>query len=82
MPRPQIDLDPFKAEIQLRIAAGQTQTKIRSWLAAKGIQIGKNTLSMRMVEWKGLKNRPRTASSNTTLLSAVDNAFHTTFDDD
>jgi hypothetical protein len=37
MPRAFIGLDAFKAKIQDRIAAGESQKDVRRWLAAQGI---------------------------------------------
>jgi hypothetical protein len=50
------------------------------WLAAKGVQISKNTLSTRVIEWQG--KATNTASKDPTLVSAVSTAFHTTLHDD
>ena len=43
--RPRKELDEYRGEIERRIAAGQTHTQIRSWLATEGVRISKNTLS-------------------------------------
>lgn len=80
MPRPQIDLDLFKAEIQLRITAGESQKDVRRWLAAKGVQIHRNTLSTRLLEWQGKSTQ--VASTDAALVTEVDSAFHTTHHDD
>jgi hypothetical protein len=80
MPRPQIDLDHFKAEILLRIAAGNSKKDIRQWLAANGLDISKNTLSTRVLEWQGKPTQ--IPSVDVRLVSEVDSAFHTTAHDD
>ena len=80
MPAPQMDLDPFKAEIQDRIAAGESQKDVRRWLAAKGVQIHRNTLSTRLLEWQGTSTQ--VPSIDATLVAEVDSAFHTTHHDD
>ena len=80
MPRPRKQLDLFKADIQSRIAGGQSYKDICQWLAAKGVQISKNTLSTRVIEWQG--KATNTASKDPTLVSAVNTAFHMTLHDD
>jgi hypothetical protein len=75
MPRTQIELDQFRGEIERRIASKHTQPEILNWLARKGAIISRNTLSSRVNAWA--TDRNRTASSDTTLVSAVDAAFHT-----
>jgi hypothetical protein len=52
MPRPRIDLDTFRDEIERRIADKHTQNQIRRWLASQGVAVSKNTLSARYVEWE------------------------------
>jgi hypothetical protein len=80
MPRAFIGLDVFKAEIQDRIAAGESQKDVRRWLAAKGVQIHRNTLSTRLLEWQGTSTQ--VPSIDATLVAEVDSAFHTTHHDD
>ena len=80
MPRPQIDLDRFKAEILLRIDAGESQKRVCRWLAASGVQIHRNTLSTRLLEWQGPSTQ--VASADAALVTEVDSAFHTTHHDD
>ena len=77
MPRPQKTLDQFQAQIELRVASGQTHKEIRSWLATQGIRVSKNTLSTRCVAWSATR-RSGTAVSEPTLVAAVETAFHTT----
>ena len=80
MPAPQMDLDPFKAEIQDRIAAGESPKDVRRWLAAQGVQIHRNTLYKRLQEWQGPSTQ--VPSLDATLVAEVDSAFHTTHHDD
>src|SRR2546423_10558015 len=54
MPPAPINLEPFRAQSEPRIAAGQTHAKIREWLATEGIQIGRNAFSQRCVAWEAL----------------------------
>jgi hypothetical protein len=81
MPRPRIDLDAYRDEIERRIAQKHTHPQILSWLAGKDLIISKNTLSTRIAAWDASR-RTRTAGTNTTLIEAVDIAFHTTNHDD
>ena len=77
MPRPRKDLDAFRDEIERRIASKHTHLQIRSWLAGEGLTISKGTLQSRCVAWEATR-RTRTAGTNTTLIEAVETAFHTT----
>jgi hypothetical protein len=53
-----------------------THTQIRSWLAGEGLIINKGTLQSRCVAWETTR-RTRTTGTNTTLIKAVETAFHT-----
>jgi hypothetical protein len=77
MPRPRKDLDAFRDEIERRIASKHTHRQIRSWLAGEGLVISKGTLQSRCVAWE-TTHRTRTAGTNSTLIEAVESAFHTT----
>ena len=77
MPRPQINLDAYRDEIERRITSNHIHTQIRSWLAGEGIIISKGTLQSRYVAWETTR-RTRMAGTNTTLIEAVETAFHTT----
>jgi hypothetical protein len=79
MPRPRVDLDAFRDEIERRIASKHTHThtQIRSWLAGEGLTVSKGTLQSRCVAWETTR-RTRTAGTNSTLIEAVESAFHTT----
>jgi hypothetical protein len=75
-----MDLDPFKAEIQDRIAAGESRKDVRRWLAAQGVQIHRNTLYKRLQEWQGPSTQ--VPSLDATLVAEVDSAFYTTHHND
>jgi hypothetical protein len=81
MPQPRINLDPFRHEIELRIAAGDTHTQIRDWLATRGVHISKNVFSKRCVAW-AVTRRTITPATDPALVSAIEAAFHTTQHDD
>src|SRR5256885_17072799 len=71
MPPAPINLEPFRAQIELRIAAGQTHAKIREWLATEGIQIGRNAFSQRCVAWEASRYT-RTPATDPSLAAAID----------
>jgi hypothetical protein len=77
MPRPRKDLDAFRDEIKHRIASKYTHRQIRSWLAREGLITSKGTLQSRCMAWEATR-QTRTADTNTTLIEAVETAFHTT----
>src|SRR5436305_5843405 len=77
MPRPRKDLDAFRDEFERRIASKHTHRQIRSWLAGEGLVFRKGTLQSRCVAWEATR-RTRTTDTNTTLIDAVETAFHTT----
>src|SRR3954470_13676127 len=81
MPRPAIDLDVYRTEIERRIANKDTQAQIRRWLASQGVQVSKNTLSTRVVAWEASR-RTRTVASDPSLLAAIEQEFFTTHHDD
>ena len=67
-------------EIQ-NLAAGETHTQVRQWLATEGIQISKNAFSKRCVAWE-TSRRTKTPATDPALVSAIDTDFHTTHHDD
>jgi hypothetical protein len=81
MPRPAVDLEGFRNEIERRIKAHHTQTEILSWLANQGCRISRNTLSARVNAWEASR-QSRTPDSDVALLAAVELAYNTTHDDD
>jgi IS5 family transposase len=56
-----IDLEPFRHEIEMRVAGGDTHAQIRQWLTTKGAKISKNAFSRRCVSWEASR---RTRLSN------------------
>ena len=77
MPRPRKELDGYRDKIERRVASNHTHKQIRSWLAGEGIIISKGTLQSRCVAWETTR-RTRMAGTNTTLIEAVESAFHIT----
>jgi DNA-directed RNA polymerase specialized sigma54-like protein len=77
MPRPRVDLDPWRDEIERRIAQKHTHRQILGWLAGEGVVVSKNTFSSQMVAWDASR-RTRTAGTNAMLIEAVEREFHTT----
>jgi hypothetical protein len=76
MPRPRIDLNIYRNEIERRITQKYTYPQILSWLAGKGIIISKNTFSSRIMDWDASR-RTRTTGTNTTLIKVVEIVFYT-----
>ena len=81
MPRPSINLDSYRPEIERQAAAGDSQNQIREWLLSQGISISKNIFSSRIVDWKASRSIT-TSSTNPALIAAIEMAFHTTQHDD
>jgi len=81
MPRPPIDLDPFRNEIEQRIDQHYTQAEILTWLASRGVKISRNTLSARVLAWEASRHS-RTEDSDPVLLAAIESEFYTTHHDD
>ena len=79
MPRPAVDLTPFRGEIELKIAAGDTLDSIRDWLADQGISIGHSALRRRTKEWGATR---RAAPPTPALIDAIQQLYHTTRDND
>ena len=77
MAPPRKDLEEFRAQIELKIATGQTHAQIRSWLATQGVQIGRVTLIKRCAAWQA-NRRSTTADDEPTLVAAIEAAFYTT----
>lgn len=81
MPPISINLDPFRNEIELQVAAGNTQTQIWEWLSTRGISVSKNTLQKRIIAWDaGLQTK--TSVLDPELIPAINTAFHKTQHDD
>jgi hypothetical protein len=72
MPRPRINLDTFRDEIERRIVDKHTQNQIRRWLASQGVAVSENTLSARCLEWEA------TRRTKTALVAAGSASFRLT----
>jgi hypothetical protein len=59
------------------LRASTHTARIRSSLAGEGLIVSKGTLQSRCVAWEATP-RTRTAGTNTTLIEAMETAFHTT----
>jgi hypothetical protein len=76
MPRPRVDLNAFRDEIERRITSKHTYIQIRSWLAGEGLIISKGILQLRYMAWETTR-RTRTVDTNSTLIEAVELVFYT-----
>jgi hypothetical protein len=81
MPAIRKDIEEFRAQIELKIASGQTYKEIRGWLHSQGVRISKNTFSTRCSAW-GATRRRIIPYSEPALAAAVETAFYTTQRDD
>ena len=81
MPAVRKDIEDFRAQIELKIAGGQTHNEIRGWLQSQGVRISKNTFSTRCSAW-GASRRRIIPDSEPALVAAVETAFCTTQHDD
>lgn len=81
MPRPSIDLEPFRIEIEQQLNGGSTQEQVRTWLASQGVTISKNIISARVNAW-GVSRHSEIEDSNPQLLAAIEFEFHSTHHDD
>jgi hypothetical protein len=82
MPRPAIDLDPFRDEIQRRVLVEKQPLRdIVKWLAEQGCSTTTQTISRRCRLW-GASRRPTVSSKDPALIAAVQEQFSSTFDND
>lgn len=82
MPRPRIDIDRFREEIERRIMVEkQRHVDIITWLATQGCTTTKQTLLRRCRDW-GASRRPTVSSNDPALIAAIQEQFSTTFDND
>jgi hypothetical protein len=79
--RNSITLTSFRDEIELRIQAGQSQKKIISWLASKGVIAGRTTYT-KFCREEGLRRKTAIPTTDSALIEAVDHEFHYTSNDD
>lgn len=81
MPVPSIKSDLFQKEIELQLAAGNTQSQVREWLSSRGISVSKNTLQRRIIAWD-VGRQTKTSVDDPELLLAINIMFHATQHDD
>jgi hypothetical protein len=77
MPAVRKNIEEFRAQIELKIASGQTHKEIRGWLHSQGVRISKNTFSTRCSAW-GATRRRTIPDSEPALVAAVETAVYTT----
>jgi hypothetical protein len=82
MPRPRIDIDRFRDEIERRIMVEKQRHKdIIKWLAEQGCTTTKQTLLRRCRGW-GASRRPTVSSDDPALIAAIQEQFSSTVDND
>jgi hypothetical protein len=82
MPRPPIDLDKYRDEIERRVLVQKQRHKdIVKWLAEQGCQTTTQTLLRRCRLW-GASRRPTVSSDDPLLIAAIQEQFSSTFDND
>jgi hypothetical protein len=82
MPRPPIDIDRFRVEIERRVLIEKQRHKdIVKWLEKQGCTITQQTLLRRCRDW-GASRRPTVSSNDPVLIAAILEQFSTTFDND
>jgi hypothetical protein len=82
MPRPRIDIDRFRDEIERRVMVQKQRHKdIVKWLAEQGCSTTQQTLLRRCRDW-GASRRPTVTSDDPALIAAIQEQFSSTFDND
>jgi hypothetical protein len=66
--RDSIILTPFRDEIELRIRAGQSQKKIMSWLASKGVIAGRTTYT-KFCREEGLRRKTAVPATDPAIFN-------------
>ena len=59
MPRPKTNLDAWRGAIETRIAEGQTQQEILTWLHGEGIRVARSTFQAIIRLWGTENDRTR-----------------------
>jgi hypothetical protein len=63
MPQPKTNLDVWRGTIEQRIAEGQTQDEILTWLQGEGVRVTLRTFQRILQAWGTLSNRTRLRNS-------------------
>jgi hypothetical protein len=80
MPRPEVNLDHLRPEIEQRIILRkQSHKEVLAWLATQGIVINRKTLQRRIIQWGISRHGP---AAHETAVASVENAFRYTTKDD
>jgi hypothetical protein len=82
MPRPSINLDPYRDEVQRRILHEKYSHKdVMDWLATQGVTVNMKTLTRRCKAW-GASRRTTTSTTDPGLVDAIRNEYHSTTKND
>ena len=80
MVRPQVDLEPYRNNIEHRIFVfRQPLPETLDWLASQSVTISRKTLRRRTKEWGASR---RGVASDEDLIALLDSAFHYTTNND
>lgn len=80
MPRPEVNLDRLRPEIEQRIILRkQSHKEVLAWLATQGIVINRKTLQRRIIQWGISRHGP---AAHETAVASVESAFRYTTKDD
>ena len=73
MPRPKVNLDRLRPEIEQRIILRkQSHKEVLAWLATQGIVINRKTLQRRIIQWGISRHGP---AAHETAVASVESAF-------
>ena len=76
MPRPEVNLDRLRPEIEQRIILRkQSHKEVLAWLAIQGIVINRKTLQRRIIQWGISRHGP--AACETAVASVISPAGQT-----
>jgi hypothetical protein len=82
MPRPRVDIDRFRDEIERRVLVEKQRHKdIVIWLAEQGCKTTQQTLLRRCRDW-GASRRRTVSSDDPALIAAIQEQFSSTFAND
>ena len=80
MPRPTINLDVYREEIEQRLLQRhQTHAEVIAWLKSKGISIAPKTLKRRCKDWGATR---RVTASDAVVVAQVEEQYFSTHKDD
>jgi hypothetical protein len=80
MPRPAVDLEPYRDEIERRLLQNhQGHAEVLAWLETEGVTIALNTLRRRCKDWGTTR---RALTSDAAVIAQVEELYFSTHKDD